>query len=303
MKIERILLLSLIGVGLIIGCLLWLDFPQKEDHKDKKIIQKEIVQEDEVQWDTVESHSCQAIQKRGVLKVGVKSFSWAWFQEPGKSLKKDPWYGWETEYVKRFAAALDVDIEYVKFYDGFSQFEAVRNGRVDIVMTSGLIETYNADHEYTTSISYNDWGLDDFPVIIKKDSIKDSFEQLKNAKIGVIDDTSVITSSKAYFSDAHIEIVDFYDLIDLLDNHQIDAIVTYDSHYQILSDIYDGYQLSQVSVPVKSQGMGVFLMKGNEDLKGLIDQEIVKINQENLGEIWSSQYYQLAKKWKVNDVE
>lgn len=285
------------------GCLLWLDFPQREDNKDKKIIQKEIVQEDGIQWDTVESHSCQAIQKRGVLKVGVISFSWAWFQEPGKSLKKDPWYGWETEYVKRFAAALDVDIEYVKFYDNFSQFEALRNGQVDIVMTSGLIETYNANHEYTTSISYNDWGIEDFSVVIKEDSIKDSFEQLKDAKIGVIDDTSVITSAKAYFPDAHIEIGDFYDLVDLLDNHQIDAIVTYDSHYQILLDIYDGYQLSQVSVPVKSQGMGVFLMKGNEDLKALIDQEIVKINQENLGEIWSYQYYQLAKKWQVNDVE
>lgn len=82
--------------------------------------------------------------------------------------KYDEWYGFKNEYVKRFAKDLGVDIQYVKYEDGENQFQGLKKGKVDLVITLALIETHNADDEYTTSIPYKTWKLPDFRVILRK---------------------------------------------------------------------------------------------------------------------------------------
>lgn len=290
-----IIALGMIGVVSCLGIIFML---LKNDHPDSQKRTKD-------NHMTVESHSCESIQERGILKVGVKNFSWAWFQEPGKTTENDPWYGWESEYVKRFAEAMNVQVQYVKFDDGMTQFEALKKGQVDMAMTSGLIETYNIHDEYTTSIPYNDWGIENFPIVLRKDdySTYNSLERLKKAKIGVIDDSSLIESTKKIFPNATLEIKDLYTLYEQLENKELDACVIYMAHYDEVSEFYKEFQLSTISVPIQSQGMGVFLMKGNESLKTIIDQEIQEINEQNLGATWSDKYYLLAKEWQIAGVD
>lgn len=257
-----------------------------------------------VKENMVEHYSVEAIQKRGFLRVGVKSFSWAWFQKPGYEGKDDKWYGWENEYVKRFADDLGVDIQYVKYEDGERQFKGLKKGEVDLVMTSALIESYNVNDEYTTSIPYNTWGSPDFKIVLRKDDSQKfhSKEELSKAKIGLADDESLYQSTLKAFPQADIERMDYTSdvMYDLLEGY-IDAAVIYGSEFDYYSEDY--FQLSQVTVPVYSEGMGVFMMKGNESLKAFIDEEIEAINQEDLGLQWSDQYYLLAKSWQVNGVE
>ena len=48
---------------------------------------------------SLDYHSVDAIKERGILKVGMKKFSWSWFKLPDNAPDKKTekaWYGWEA---------------------------------------------------------------------------------------------------------------------------------------------------------------------------------------------------------------
>ena len=77
--------------------------------------------------------------------------------------------------------------------------------------------------------------------------------------------------------------------------------MVYEEEYRNYFKGDDRFQLSTLTIPVQSQGMGVFFMKGNTDLKQFIDHEITDILESGISDSWNSENYNLAIEWEIID--
>lgn len=245
-------------------------------------------------------HSVDAIKERGILKVGMKKFSWSWFKLPDNAPRTNPekeWYGWEAEFAENISKDLGVKEEIVEFNNTSDMLTSLGNGEVDLVMSGVLIESYLDTNKYTISNRYDSWAQDNFIIITRKN------EKLpKNPKFGTRPQKAYIESTKAAYKDCEVKSYSSeQDYFTALQKKEIDAVVESISNKNYYLKKYSDISVSSSSIPNKYPGKGIYFIKDNENLKNFCNDEISKYASGKNSEAykWNKNAYALAKKYKV----
>lgn len=245
-------------------------------------------------------HSVGAIKERGVLKVGMKKFSWSWFKLPENATDATPekeWYGWEAEFVENISKDLGVKEEIIEFNNTDEMLTSLDNGEVDLVMSGILIESYLDTNKYTVSDRYDSWAKDNFIIVTRKN------ERLpKNPKFGTRSQKAYIESIKAAYKDCEIKSYSSeQDYFAALQKKEIDAVVESISNKNYYLKKYSDISVNPSSIANKYPGKGIYFMKDNESLKNFCNDEILKYASGKNSEAfkWNKNAYSLAKKYKV----
>lgn len=230
----------------------------------------------------VQYHSVDSISERGVLRVGMRPFSWSWYKMPVEwdenSLptayeENGEWYGWEADFMRAMAADLGVAVEFVQFDDIDKMLKSLEDGEIDCVMSALLIDSFSSNGEYTTSIGYNWWGKSDFAVFVK--ATDGAACDLSSAVFGTRDQKAYTDSIAEIYPDAIIKTFSSADsYFSALENGEISAIVESQSNISEYLAAYDWLVLSNSGIPDISPGKGIYMMKGNDSLKDFFDKEI-----------------------------
>lgn len=245
-------------------------------------------------------HSADAIKERGVLKVGMKKFSWSWFKLPENAKDANPekeWYGWEAEFAENISKDLGVKEEIIEFNNTDEMLTSLDNGEVDLVMSGVLIESYLDTDRYTVSNRYDSWSQDNFIVITRKN------EKLpKNPKFGTRSQKAYIESIKEAYKDCEIRNYSSeQDYFSALQKKEIDAVVESVSNKNYYLKKYSDISVNSSSISNKYPGKGIYFMKDNDNLKNFCNDEILKYSSGKNSEAfkWNKNAYALAKKYKV----
>ena len=245
-------------------------------------------------------NSVDAIKERGILKVGMKKFSWSWFKLPENAtdakIEKE-WYGWEAEFVENISKDLGVKEEIIEFNNTDEMLASLDNGDVDLVMAGILIESYLDTNKYTVSDRYDSWSQDNFIMITRKN------EKLpKNPKFGTRSQKAYIESTKAAYKDCEIKNYSSeQDYFAALQNKEIDAVVESVSNKNYYLKKYSDISVNSSYIKNKYPGKGIYFIKNNENLKNFCNDEILKYASGKNSEAfkWNKSAYDLAKKYKV----
>ncbi len=249
---------------------------------------------------SLDYHSVDAIRERGILKVGMKKFSWSWFKLPDNAPEAKPekaWYGWEAEFAENISRDLGVKEEIIEFNNTDEMLTSLGNGEIDLVMSGILIESYLDTNKYTVSDRYDPWAQDKFIIITRKN------EKLpKNPKFGTRPQKAYIESTQAAYKNCEIKSYSSeQDYFTALQKKEIDAVVESISNKNYYQKKYSDISVNSLSVVNKYPGKGIYFMKDNESLKNFCNDEILKYASGKNSEAykWNRNAYALAKKYKV----
>jgi ABC-type amino acid transport substrate-binding protein len=262
----------------------------------------------------VQYHSVDAIIERGVLRVGMRPFSWSWYKMPVEwdenglptaYEENGEWYGWEADFMRAMATDMGVSAEFVQFDNIDEMLTALVSGEIDCVMSALLIDSYSSNGEYTTSIGYNWWGKSDFAVFVK--SADGAAFDLSAAVFGTREQKAYTDSIAEMYPDAVIKTFSSADsYFGALENGEISAIVESQSNISEYLAAYDWLVLSNTSIPDVSPGKGIYMMKGNDSLKDFFDNEIeiytagtVEGLTGGQAACWNNTNCEQAKQWGV----
>ena len=247
----------------------------------------------------IASHSVEAIQQRGTLRVALQSGNSKMSYRVPEGLKEyadragEP-SGYVPFVCQQLAQDLGVTLEFV-FYDAAEQqIEAAENDEVDISANVwSITDERLARYTMTNNILVTDIEGDE--VFLRADPeqpnrpLIDSDEALAQARLGAVAATVQATNAQLQYPEAEIATyVDNDAVLEALLEGEVDAAVftTFDKAFaDILVEAIIDEQICQCEYDIVNpeiKGVGFILMKGNADLCDYINARLNRYRSNGL---------------------
>ena len=263
---------------------------------------------------TPEYHFTGAVQERGVLTISMSSNSKLTYIIPDDPEKYGELAGTRDGYIpemcRRIAEELGVKVEFVECKTLEAQLQAVVDGEVDLAANNFMInEERLAVYEMTDDFNVTEIEGDEVflstnpqpwlppeteenaseteeevPAEPEPREMIQSEEELAHARIAVLKGSVQVLNTARQYPEAELhQLADNDEILQALVDGQVDAAVftTYDRAFadKIVEAILDGTvaQCEYEIVPSDSQGSGLILMKGNEELCQSINEIISEL--------------------------
>lgn len=227
-----------------------------------------------------EYHSAAAIQERGVLVVGAGASNKMTYVVPDDPETYGELAGTRDGYVpelcRKIAEGLGVEIEFVEYGSVEEMLGAAAAGDVDITAANfEITEERLASYEMTDSIDVMNVVGDEIFLSTNPESgaSVQSEDDLVHVRIGAVKGSAQAENAVVVYPEAEIvELATNEDVLAALAAGQVDAAVfsSFDRAFadQIVQEIVNGTvaQSGWEMVDPTYLGLGLVLMKGNEDL-------------------------------------
>ena len=216
----------------------------------------------------------------GTLKIGVSSAS-----KPFVYIKDGKYAGFEVELMIGFCREYGYRLEFED--TAFAAImSGVSSGRYDIGMSGITITEERRESVDFSAVNHTE----DLVLVIHKQSDVKTFEDYKNANVGITTGTYAATIIHDVFPDATVkEFASIPDMMLALTQGKIDIILNDVSYYTCMK--WEGMNVDRLEEPYTTTDFGIAFKKGeNAQLREQINAFIAKIKE-------NGEYDRLQEKW------
>ena len=216
----------------------------------------------------------------GTLKIGVSSAS-----KPFVYVKDGKYAGFEVELMIGFCREYGYRLEFED--TAFAAImSGVSSGRYDIGMSGITITEERRESVDFSAVNHTE----DLVLVIHKQSDVKTFEDYKNANVGITTGTYAATIIHDVFPDATVkEFASIPDMMLALTQGKIDIILNDVSYYTCMK--WEGMNVDRLEEPYTTTDFGIAFKKGeNAQLREQMNAFIAKIKE-------NGEYDRLQEKW------
>ena len=216
----------------------------------------------------------------GTLKIGVSSAS-----KPFVYIKDGKYAGFEVELMIGFCREYGYRLEFED--TAFAAImSGVSSGRYDIGMSGITITEERRESVDFSAVNHTE----DLVLVIHKQSDVKTFEDYKNANVGITTGTYAATIIHDVFPDATVkEFASIPDMMLALTQGKIDIILNDVSYYTCMK--WEGMNVDRLEEPYTTTDFGIAFKKGeNAQLREQMNAFIAKIKE-------NGEYDRLQEKW------
>ena len=216
----------------------------------------------------------------GTLKIGVSSAS-----KPFVYIKDGKYAGFEVELMIGFCREYGYRLEFED--TAFAAImSGVSSGRYDIGMSGITITEERRESVDFSAVNHTE----DLVLVIHKQSDVKTFEDYKNANVGITTGTYAATIIHDVFPDATVkEFASVPDMMLALTQGKIDIILNDVSYYTCMK--WEGMNVDRLEEPYTTTDFGIAFKKGeNAQLREQMNAFIAKIKE-------NGEYDRLQEKW------
>ncbi|MDO5707453.1 MAG: transporter substrate-binding domain-containing protein [Andreesenia angusta] len=192
--------------------------------------------------------------------------------------KEGNFLGMDIEIAKELAKDMGVELK-IQDMQFESLITALNANKVDMIL-SGM----NPTEERRENVDFSDIYYESKHFMIVREADLDKIkkeEDLKGKKIGVQLGTTQEKLAKEKFKDSEFEVLPAIpDLIMLLENNKVDAVVTEDAVAENYANVNDKLSLNGLSYEDSESGVSVAVRKNNPELVEQLNKTIKRLNDE-----------------------